>query len=164
MKTKNILIVLTLLLYSNLTLGQFIEDALRYTRPQLRGTARFIALGGAFNALGGDLSAISENPAAAAVFLHSELGISLSYNNSQIDASYFNNFRNVNSEATNIDQFGIVFVLTNGNSNFSKLNFAYNFNVDQRFNSKFNAYGINPNRGIDNYFFILCTRNSICKY
>ena len=91
MKTKNILIVLTLFLYTNLTLGQYIEDALRYARPQLKGTARFVALGGAFNALGGDMSAISDNPAAAAVFLHSELGVSLNYTKNQIDADYFNN-------------------------------------------------------------------------
>ena len=152
MKIKNILIVLTLFLYTNLTLGQYIEDALRYARPQLKGTARFVALGGAFNALGGDLSAISENPAAAAVFLHSELGISLNYTKNKIDAGYYNNFRNINSDATNIDQFGIVFVMTNGNSDFSKLGFAYNFKADQRFDSKFNAYGMNPNRGIDDYF------------
>ena len=152
MKTKNILIVLTLLLYTNLTLGQYIEDALRYARPQLKGTARFVALGGAFNALGGDMSAISENPAAAAVFLHSELGVSLNYTKNKIDAGYFNNFRNINSGATNIDQFGIVFVMTNGSSDFSKLSFAYNFKGDQRFDSKFNAYGVNPSRGIDDYF------------
>ena len=152
MKIKNILIVLTVFLYTNLTLGQYIEDALRYARPQLKGTARFVALGGAFNALGGDLSAISENPAAAAVFLHSELGISLNYTKNKIDAGYFNNFRNINSFATNIDQFGIVFVMTNGSSDFSKLSFAYNFKGDQRFDSKFNAYGMNPTRGIDDYF------------
>lgn len=152
MKTKNILIVLTLFLYTNLTLGQYIEDALRYARPQLTGTARFVALGGAFNALGGDMSAISENPAAAAVFLHSELGVSLNYTKNQIDAGYFNNFRNINSGATNIDQFGIVFVMTNGSSDFSKLSFAYNFKGDQRFDTKFNAYGVNPSKGIDDYF------------
>ena len=152
MKTKNILTVLTLFLYTNLTLGQYIEDALRYARPQLNGTARFVALGGAFNALGGDMSAISKNPAAAAVFLYSELGVSINYTKNQIDAGYFNNFRNINSGATNIDQFGIVFVMTNGSGDFSKLSFAYNFKGDQRFDSKFNAYGVNPSRGIDDYF------------
>ena len=53
------------------------DDVLRYTRPELKGSARYVSMGGAFHALGGDLSAVSDNPAAAAVFLNSELGVTV---------------------------------------------------------------------------------------
>ena len=42
--------------------AQSMQDALRYARPELTGTARYMSIGGAFNALGGDFSAISDNP------------------------------------------------------------------------------------------------------
>lgn len=48
------------------------EDALRYSMNKLSGTARYTGMGGAFTALGGDLSAIGLNPASVAVYRRSE--------------------------------------------------------------------------------------------
>jgi hypothetical protein len=41
------------------------------------GTARFEAMGGAFGALGGDLSSININPAGSAVFNDNEYGFTI---------------------------------------------------------------------------------------
>ena len=49
--------VLVLFLYPLLAYTQSMEDILRYTRTELKGTARYVAMGGAFNALGGDFYA-----------------------------------------------------------------------------------------------------------
>ena len=48
--------------------AQYVSDGLRYSSGETQGTARFKAMGGAFGALGGDISAISINPAGAAIF------------------------------------------------------------------------------------------------
>ena len=77
------------LLYPLGTYAQSMEDILRYTRTELKGTARYVAMGGAFNALGGDFSAIKDNPAAAAVFLNSEIGLTLNTIENRVDANYF---------------------------------------------------------------------------
>ena len=53
----------------NVVLSQEIPDAVRYAQDNLNGTARFRAMGGAFGALGGDLSSINVNPAGSAIFL-----------------------------------------------------------------------------------------------
>ena len=53
--------------------AQSLNDALRYSQTSLAGSARFNALSGAFGSLGGELSAISINPAGSSVFLSSEL-------------------------------------------------------------------------------------------
>ncbi|MBT3444651.1 MAG: hypothetical protein HN443_06390 [Flavobacteriaceae bacterium] len=63
--------VLMVLLYTMGSYAQSMDDAIRYVRPELKGTARYMAMGGAFTALGGDFSAIKDNPASAAVFLNS---------------------------------------------------------------------------------------------
>ena len=47
----------------------------------MSGSARYISMGGAFGALGGDVSAISDNPAGSSVFLNTEIGGTINYNN-----------------------------------------------------------------------------------
>ena len=49
--------------------AQSLNDALRYSQTSLSGSARYNALSGAFGALGGELSAISINPAASCFFV-----------------------------------------------------------------------------------------------
>ena len=48
-------------------------DALRFSREDLYGTARAMSMGGAFGALGGDLTGVSINPAGIAVYRSSEV-------------------------------------------------------------------------------------------
>lgn len=145
--------VLMALLYSMGCLAQSMDDAIRYARPELKGTARYMAMGGAFNALGGDFSAIKDNPASAAVFLNSEFGVSINSINNDINANYFGNNNTVDSRAFDIEQFGFVLVLNDtDNSDFSKIGLAYNYQVEQNFNEKFNVVGVNNNNGLDNYF------------
>ncbi len=52
--------------------GQTIHDALRFSRTDLYGTARSLAMGNAFTAIGGDVGALSVNPASSGVYRHSE--------------------------------------------------------------------------------------------
>jgi len=49
------------------------SDALRYSQDILGGTARFSAMGGAFAAVGGDMSTFGYNPAGIAVFTKNQI-------------------------------------------------------------------------------------------
>ena len=145
--------VLMLFLFPLGTHAQSMDDLLRSTRTELKGTARYVSMSGAFIALGGDFSAIKDNPAAAAVFLNSEIGVTLKTVENKLDAKYFGSSNSVDSRSSGIDQFGLVLVLSDtGASDFLKLTFAYNYQDENTFNSKFNAGGTNPNRGLDDYF------------
>ena len=42
-------------------------DAYRFSQTELNGTARSMSMGGAFGALGGDMSVMSHNPAGLGV-------------------------------------------------------------------------------------------------
>lgn len=62
-----------------LSAGMFAQgagDIQRYTTHQPPGTARFGAMGGAFTALGGDMSSITINPAGIGVFRFAEISLS----------------------------------------------------------------------------------------
>ena len=150
---KFILNVLMPFLYPLLTYAQSMEDILRYTRTELKGTARYVAMGGAFNALGGDFSAIKDNPAAAAVFLNSEIGLTLNTTENRVDANYFGDKNHINSRSSDINQFGLVLIINDSEaSDFIKLAFAYNYQQENNFSSKFNAKGTNPISSLDHYF------------
>ena len=55
--------------------GQSAVDAYNVTPTQLRGTARFVGMGGAFTSLGGDLSSMNQNPAGLGMYRSSDVGL-----------------------------------------------------------------------------------------
>lgn len=69
-------------------MAQSATEAYTLSPNDLRGTARFMSMGGAFTALGGDLSAITLNPASLGVYRSSEIGATLdiSINSYKTDA------------------------------------------------------------------------------
>lgn len=69
---KNILAI-ALLAFSVLATAQTEYDALRLSQTDLTGTARYVSLGGAMGALGGDASAIKDNPAGLGVYRSAEI-------------------------------------------------------------------------------------------
>lgn len=60
--------------------AQSTVDAYTLSQNELRGTARFMSMGGAFTALGGDLSTLGQNPAGVGVYRSSEIGATLDLN------------------------------------------------------------------------------------
>jgi len=55
-------------------------DAYQLSQGDLRGTARFMSMAGAFTALGGDLSTLNQNPGGIGVYRSSEVGATLDIN------------------------------------------------------------------------------------
>lgn len=82
------LVLLALILMSGFAFGQNQGDALRYSYLSPIGTARFAAAGGAFGALGADISTFSINPAGIGLYRKSEFTISPSILGSTTTANY----------------------------------------------------------------------------
>ncbi|MDE6403158.1 MAG: outer membrane protein transport protein [Muribaculaceae bacterium] len=61
-------------------MAQSAIDAYNMSQSDLRGTARFMSMAGAFGALGGDLSTLTQNPAGIGVYRGSEIGITIDLN------------------------------------------------------------------------------------
>lgn len=62
-------------------LAQSPVEAATLSTPELRGTARFMGMAGAFTALGADPSTMGQNPAGIGVYTRNDLGITLDINN-----------------------------------------------------------------------------------
>ena len=149
---KKNLIFLLGLLFSQLN-AQTLFDAERYSNSTIQGSARFAAMGGAFGAVGGDFSAIEINPAASSIFGFSEVGVSLNSIQLKNTTTYFNGVEEDNGNDLSLNQAGIVLVLNEeAGGDWTKLSFAFNYNKTANYDNNFSAIGVNPNRGIDQYF------------
>lgn len=70
-------LLIVILLLSVLCLSIHAQELQRLSEPDIMGTARFIGLGGAMTAVGGDPSAIHVNPASVAIYRRYESAITL---------------------------------------------------------------------------------------
>lgn len=133
--------------------AQNITDGLRYGTEENIGSARFTAMSGAMGALGGDLSAMSKNPAGSAVFLNSSVTLSASLLDVDNDATYFGNMENGKEDRLTLNQAGGVFVLNNFNesSTFKKLTIGVNYETTKNFNNELFLSGIG-NTSISEFF------------
>jgi hypothetical protein len=153
MKKTALILILVYAFFLN-GFSQNVDDALRYSQVFYSGTARFMSMGGAFTALGGDLSAISLNPAGAGVFRSFEFSLTpqLYYNNT---SSTFNNSKTSDFRyATNLNQLGFVAnIISSGNeTGLVNLNFAYSFNRTNNFNENITINGVSNNSSMADYF------------
>ena len=128
--------------------SQTYEDALRYNQFYHEGSSRFNSMGGAFGALGGDLSSININPAGSSIFLKSELGFTLNFKNQEIKNDFNQFISNSKDNLYSYNHIGLVLVY---DINKTKFSLGYNMNRLNDFNKSFSFSGSN-NRGIDNYF------------
>lgn len=89
MKNKVIYVALAILLPGILS-AQNETDALRYSLSDFSGSARSLGMGGAFGALGADLSAFTGNPAGIALYKRGTFEFGFGINNTQTKSTYEN--------------------------------------------------------------------------
>lgn len=135
--------------------AQNITDGLRYSKEEIFGTARYNSLSGAFGALGGDLSAISTNPAGSAIFLNNYMAMSFGVSDHNNDSNYFNSDAKGTSSNFNFNQFGGVFVFNNHNesSNFNKFVLGLNLEANSNYHDLVSVTGTG-NKSIADYFLL----------
>lgn len=143
MNTKNIILIFTLLWIGNLTFAQNELDALRFSRTEWGGTARFIGAGGAFGAVGADFSALSTNPASIGLFKKTEISFTPLFVNISHNESFYNDeFTPSTHISSSVPNLGIVFAW-NGASNgkWKKGQFGIGFNQIMNFSNRFAVEG-----------------------
>ena len=100
----------------------------------LNGTARYVGMGGALEALGADISTISTNPAGIGLFRHSNVSLSLGVV-SQEEATKFDNLNKTN---LSFDQAGFVWAGIAGED--TPINFAFNYHKSRNFDRLLNVF------------------------
>lgn len=133
--------------------AQTMDDSFNYTYEQLYGTPRFVAMSGAFGALGGDLSALKVNPAGSAVFSSNMASFTLDNQTYRNAVSIGDATTHTKNNVFSISQAGAVFVFNNYNtkSTINKFSVALNFETKNSLNNKIFGFGKN-NYSIGDYF------------
>lgn len=141
--------------------AQGVNDALRYAQTNLSGTARFQAMGGAFGALGGDLSALQVNPAGSAIFANTQMGVSLTSYNIRNKASFYGTNTAENNTSFDLNQAGAALVFRNPveKSGWKKFVIAIDYENNNNFDNATYVSGRNTNHSVADYFLSYANPN-----
>lgn len=112
--------VLALLLASGVQ-AQTIYDAMKIQTNDLSGTARFVGMGGAMGALGGDISTIATNPAGIGLYRSSDASITFGYSNLNTKST-FDGF-SVKNDKNRFDVSNVGFVVSTKMGDYTPLRF-----------------------------------------
>lgn len=123
MKNRILLLVCSaMLLAGNMAYAQNMYDALRFSEQNSQGTARSVAMGNAFVALGGDIGGIFINPAATGVYKYHEASITASLSSNSTTNTYLGNSITRNNTTIDLGNVGIVGTFKTGRQNKGLIN------------------------------------------
>ena len=126
--------------------AQWASDALMIAQNEYEGSARTIAMGNAFTALGGDLGAITINPASSGLYWYTAFGISPEVISSGTQTTYlgtpFNDY-DVRGALSNV---GFVLpIYQNSHGKPFQINFGFTMNRIKSFDTSISAQGTTAN-------------------
>ena len=126
-------------------------DAYTISPTQLRGSARFVAMGGAFTSLGGDLTCMRQNPAGLGLYRTSDIGFTfdISIRNYATDSN--TGKRTENQTKAYFDNFGYAGVTMINNSALKAFQWGFGYNRLASFDRMINAYSNPAGGSLTNY-------------
>jgi hypothetical protein len=123
--------------------AQTIYDAEKFMGDDLSGTARYVAMGGAMGALGGDISTISTNPAGIGIFRNSEAMITFGLNNLKAKSTYGRGAMTDSKFSLPVDNLGFVYSSRVDDNEYVRfINFGFNYHKRRNFNRSFGVRGM----------------------
>jgi len=117
-------------------------DAERLLGNDLNGTARFVGMGGAMGALGGDISVMGTNPAGIGIFRSNDFSASFGFNQTGTESTFNGTGMKEDKTRASFDQIGFVYTYKVGNTTSLRfVNFGFNYHKNKNFNRLFSAGG-----------------------
>lgn len=141
MKRKT-LIGACLLLGASSIGAQSIYDAANIVQKDLNGTARFVGMGGAMGALGGDISTMSTNPAGIGIYRSNDVMVSFGYSVTNAESRMDGNTFDVEKNRWSFDNIGFVLSTKIGNvTPLRYVNFGFNYHKRKSFYKNMSVAG-----------------------
>ena len=110
-------------------MAQDVYEVESLSSQDLNGTARYVGMGGAMNALGADISTIGSNPAGIGMYRRNDVAITGSITSQPNGKS----FLDLDKSRTSLDQAGVVFKTNLGGSSLKYINFGFNYQKRNNF-------------------------------
>lgn len=156
-------LIATLIVFSNISQAQFVEDALRYAISNGMITPRSAGFGVAYHGVADDFSSVMYNPAGLSLVARSEINFGLGYMTNSTDSKFpwVNNstagtIKSTDNSDAYLSNFGYVspFKIQNGNAAF-----AIGYVLESNFNKDISYAGMNSANSYTGYQTKYGTRN-----
>ena len=123
--------------------AQTIYDATNIAQKELNGTARFVGMGGAMGALGGDISTIGTNPAGIGIYRSNDAMLTFGYSMTGTESNYVGNKFEMNKSRWSFDNAGFVIASKIGNHTpLRYVNFGFNYHKSKSFYKNMTMQGL----------------------
>lgn len=134
-----------------LMFGQSAIDAFNISQPDFRGTARFMSMGGAFTALGGDISTLNQNPGGIGVYRSSEIGLTLGLDFNGTKSQTQGYQESVNKTRFNCNSFGYIGAVYTGSEIMPYFNWGASYSRVANFDRAYRGSIGRLDRSLTNY-------------
>lgn len=123
--------------------AQTIYDATTIAQRDLNGTARFVGMGGAMGALGGDISTISTNPAGLGIYRSNDAMLTLGYSLTGTESNYQGAVTEMDKARWNLENAGVVIATKFSNQAALRyINFGFNYHKSRSFYKNMSMQGM----------------------
>ncbi len=133
MEMKKIGIICCVSAVSMIASAQSAFDAYSVSQTDLKGTARFMSMAGAFGALGGDLSVLNQNPGGIGVYRSSDLGLTFDWNVQRTSTGEGADLYKTKNTNFNFNNIGYVGTIRTGSADVPNVNWGFTYNKSASF-------------------------------
>lgn len=147
---KKLMIASAAVLMGTAAYAQSAIDGYRLSQQDLKGTARYMSMAGAFGALGGDLSTLSHNPGGIGVYRNSEVGLTLDLDLQHAESTSGNLTNGINQTKFLLNNIGFVWTMKLPSSTCPNFNIGFTYNKNASFNRRYRG-AINLTNSLSNY-------------
>lgn len=142
---KNIMMMALAMFTAVSVSAQTIYNAANIANKDLNGTARFVGMGGAMGALGGDITTMGTNPAGIGIYRSNDAAVSFGFSSYGTESNYMGNKMSSDKTRADFNNAGFVFSTKVGNvTPLRYVNFGFNY---QRVKSFYNNMQMEGNLG-----------------
>jgi len=159
---KTIALTVSALLVTMGVGAQNIYDAVKFGQNELNGTARYVGMGGAMGALGGDISTISTNPAGIGIYRSNDAMTTISFSALETKSNFTGISMKEDKNRFNFDNVG--FVISNKIGDYTALryvNFAFNYKRNKSLNKYMSMQGLIPQVAENGENYIISQTNQM---
>lgn len=136
-------------------------DAYRFAPSDIKGTARFVAMGGAFGALGGDLSCLGQNPGGIGIYRKYDIGTTIGVDLQQNSAEAFGAKTDTKQSKFLFNNIGGVMSINLYSETFPNFNLGFTYNKAASFNRHYKGSVGKLSNSMSNYFAGLSNREHV---
>lgn len=126
-------------------------DAFSVSQTDLKGTARYMSMAGAYGALGGDLSAINHNPGGIGVYRSSDIGVTLNLDLQSVESTAKGVSSKVDQTKFTLNNFGYVGAFKLDSETMPFINFGFSYNRPVSYNRRYSGKISDLNHSLSNY-------------